>query len=157
LSQVGRYIFTILAGAFASSVISIVLDNKSPVMSMVRMICGLLLTITALSPLLDIQIPDLTKYYSHISTDSKFITETGIDIARSEQMAIISEQTSAYILEKAKMLNLDLTAQVVCSDDAIPIPESVYITGAAAPFAKTQLSAYIAAHLGIPEERQIWN
>lgn len=157
MSQIGRYIFTILAGAFALSIISIVMDDKSAVTSMVRMICGLFLTITAISPLLNIQIPDLTKYYSDISTDSKFITDAGIEIARTEQMAIISEQTSAYILEKAKMLNLDLTAQVVCSDEAVPIPERVYLTGAAGPFAKTQLSAFIVEHLGIPEEQQIWN
>ena len=67
------------------------------------------------------------------------------------------EQASAYVLEKAKALNLDITAQLEFGNEDIPIPKQIYLNGNVSPYAKKELTHFIAEQLGIPEENQVWN
>ena len=54
-------------------------------------------------------------------------------------------------------MNLDVEVELVLRSDEIPVPEQIYIQGAASPFARNQLSTFISDNIGIPEERQIWS
>lgn len=68
----------------------------------------------------------------------------------------ISQGTEAYILEKAKGMNVELAVEVELSDDEIPVPVAVSLTGQVAPYVKTVLSDTISQDLNIPKEKQIW-
>ena len=81
----------------------------------------------------------------------------GITASYNQQKAIITEKATAYVLEKANSLNLDLSAEIKFSNDGIPIPEKIYLFGAAGPFAKEQMTIFIAENLGISEACQIWS
>ena len=71
--------------------------------------------------------------------------------------ALITEQTEAYILDKAQELDLSLTAEVTAKiTDMYPVPFSVKLTGSPTEKQKQALTEIIAAELKIPEERQEW-
>ena len=84
---------------------------------------------------------------------------TGVEVKNRELvLRIISEKTSAYILDKAESLGLSLSASVQAEDDGSgPRPVSVFLTGSAEESAKKRLTEYIEDTFGIPKERQFWN
>ena len=156
MGSIGQYLLSILTAALISAVVFAVVSEKSPLRSSLKITCAIFLGITALSPLTDIKI-DLSEYFSSLSTDNQWITDWGTAATLSEQKTIINESISAYILEKANSLNLDVTTLVEFKDDKIPIPYKIYIDGDASPYAKKELAQYITENIGISEEHQIWN
>ena len=73
-----------------------------------------------------------------------------------ETREIITDKTCAYILDKAETLRAQLTVQVILSDEELPVPERIYLTGQASPYARSMLQRLIEEELGVPKERQIW-
>ena len=70
---------------------------------------------------------------------------------------LISEQTKAYILDKAGKQSLIVDAEVETRvEDYYPVPWSVRIRGSPTTEQRAELSRIIAEDLGIPEERQTW-
>ena len=59
-------------------------------------------------------------------------------------------------MEKSSGLNLDLVVEVELSDDEIPVPVAVSLTGNVSPYNKLILSNTISNDLNIPKEKQIW-
>ena len=68
----------------------------------------------------------------------------------------IKERTQSYILDKAQSLNAVLDVEVTLSDDEIPVPVKVCITGKVSPYARGRLENLIIEDLGIEKENQIW-
>ena len=69
---------------------------------------------------------------------------------------IIKTETEAYILDKAAQFDLQLDVQVALTDDVMPVPESVQLTGSVSPYVKSRLQILISNDLGIPKEQQLW-
>ena len=68
----------------------------------------------------------------------------------------VQEHTEAYIVDKATALHASLSAQVTVSDDEIPIPVAVRLTGAVSPNVRRQMEDFIQEELGITRENQKW-
>ena len=157
MSQIAKYLFSVIASTFVVSIISIIPGSKTSLSAIIKIICGLFLVLTVVSPLSNIQLKVPTELLSSVSVDCDAIIEDATTIAYDAKAAIIIDQVSAYVLEKAKALNLDVEVELVLGSDEIPVPEQIYIQGAVSPFARNQLSTFISDNIGIPEERQIWS
>ena len=81
---------------------------------------------------------------------------SGENAAREAMAERISQQTKAYILDKAQALEASLTVEVILDDAGIPTPCGVRISGKVSPYAKGVLSDYMEKELGIPREEQRW-
>jgi hypothetical protein len=68
----------------------------------------------------------------------------------------IIQQTQAYILDKARSLDAELTVEVFLGDGTIPVPIGVRLEGNISPYARKLLSQMLQDDLGIPAEEQIW-
>jgi cell division protease FtsH len=88
---------------------------------------------------------------------TRFSDVAGIDEEKKELEEIIKTKTQAYVLDKADSLGLDLEVEITVDNSELPVPVSVVLTGAAAPYAKARLSNIIANDLAVPKEAQIWN
>lgn len=122
-----------------------------------RLGAGLLVLVTAFGPIASMDTVSATRdlvrrgYGDPLSS-----VEFGKNV--NELMtALITEQTEAYILDKAQELDLSLTAEVTAKiTDMYPVPFSVKLTGSPTEKQKQALTEIIAAELKIPEERQEW-
>ncbi len=123
---------------------------------LLKLLCGLFLTFTVLRPVVRFtvpEIPDLEK----ISAEAEKASLEGKRIMEDTLTSIITAQSEAYILDKAKTMEVFLTAEVATSsEDGIPVPESVVLEGDVSMEAKQKLSQIIADELGIPKENQVW-
>lgn len=152
-----KYIISIVSAAIICGIISGLIGKKGTYPAIVRLLCGLFIVITAISPLKSISLNALPDYFSDIQSDAKAVTNQAISETKEDFFRRIKEQTETYILDKASELGLSIDATVQYSTKGEIKPEQVIITGDASPYKKMELKRFIATQLNIPEEAQIWN
>ena len=119
---------------------------------------GMLILLTAVSPVAGLQPAQLAKSVSRIQLEMEAL-ETGAATGNRELMAgIIKQRCKAYILDKAAELGMSIEADVELDETSdYPYPVKAVLTGTCSAQQKEQLSAAISENLGIPGEQQEWN
>lgn len=77
-------------------------------------------------------------------------------MASEELRTIIKSRVEAYILDKAESYGAKLKVEVMLSEDQVPVPMSVRITGSISPYGKKMVTQLIREDLGIASEEQVW-
>lgn len=117
-----------------------------------KLICGIFMALALLHPLGSLDLPELTldPYVEEAETAVK----AGQAQARAARNEIITGSLEAYILTKAKELDLAVEAEVTLTADGLPA--SVILSGSASPSEREALTSSIAAALGIGKEDIEW-
>lgn len=150
-----QYILSAAAGALICGIIT-AFCQKGAYKKHITILCGLFMTFTLLRPLIGIKIPELPDINDYIR-QAESAVEEGKRISLSAQKTIISQECETYILDKAKELQVNLTADVTVEErGGEPIPVFAEMTGSVLPEVQHKLSAVIAVDLGIPKENQLW-
>lgn len=141
-------VLTAFAGGLARQI-----APKGREQALVRFVCGLLLAVSILRPLLHLDWTDFEIEWETGQTEiqsEKYRTDT-----QNALSAVIEEKTAAYIWDKAARLGLECSVSVSAAigETGVPLPDTVTIkTGSYSAV----LAAYIAEEVGIPHEKQIW-
>ena len=154
--DITSYILRIIAAAILCGILRVFLNEKNTVGKIGRLLCGLFMMITLLSPITQLSFKDITWYFEGLTEQAEEYANNGKLSAENSICGIIKEQTAAYILDKADGMGLEIAVEVELNEDHNPIPCGVTISGDASPYAKEIIRSYIEANLGIPKERQIW-
>ena len=154
--MIKEYILSVTAAALICSVIHSLLPGKSSMRTVIKLISGLYLSITVISPLLQLDISDYSDFGIMISNEADAITAEGEKITANATGEIIKTKTQAYILDKAAALGADLQVKTELAETKPYAPTRVVISGAASPYVRRQLTEWISQTLGIPEEAQEW-
>lgn len=155
MEAIREYLIGITAAAVICG-IAVKLTGKGLPGSAVRLMAGVFMALTVVSPLVSIKLEGLTDFALDIQSDADAIVSQGESFSKEAVREIISEQAGAYILDKAESLGLHLTVEVAVSEDEYPVPCGVTLRGDISPYAKSVLSDYIEGNLGIPAEEQQW-
>lgn len=150
------YVVRIIATALLCAVIVRFARGSGTVKKMVKLLCGIVLASGVILPMRQWNVYDFGNVVSEFRQDAEHAVAIGEEESFQTWAACIQEGVETYILKKADALNLKLDVEVVLSDDEIPVPVSVMLTGNAAPYAKTVLGDAISQDLNIPKEKQIW-
>lgn len=156
MEDVRQYLLSVIAAAIISSLVITIVGKKGTHAAVVKLMIGLLLTITVVSPWTKLQIGDLSSYLQEIKLDGDTVTSEALAIIAEEKASIIKEEIEAYILDKAASMELDVTVDVELTGGDPPTPYAVTITGTASPYAKQRLQYIISDELGVPKEQQLW-
>lgn len=156
MSELSQYILSIAVAAVISAIIGKMLPANGAAAKIGKTLCGFFLLFTVLHPVADFQLAQWEDIRSSIEYDAAQAAEAGKSMAQNEWKSIISERVSAYILDKAEKFDASLTVTVQLSEDQIPMPVQVQISGNISPYGKQQLQTIIEENLGIPKEAQIW-
>lgn len=119
-----------------------------------KLICGLFLAYTVLSPISRVDFSNLPDFSLGYMGDAEDAAAMGENLARDSMADIIKEETEAYILDKAADLHANLHVEVTVGEDNLPT--AVTLSGEASPYARRQIQAIIANDLGIAKENQKW-
>lgn len=156
MDGIRQYLLSIVTAGIISAVLVKIAGEKGLLSSSIKLLAGLFMSITVISPIVKLQITEFSNYLDGIEFDVQEIVEDGVLTANTEKSAIIIQETETYILDKAASLSASIEAQVTLSDSDVPYPYSVTLSGDISPFGRQQLQNIIADDLGIPEERQLW-
>lgn len=149
------YIISIVVAGIICSIADLFLDKKTATGKIAKMLSGVLMCITVISPLANISFKHITNYFDSLSVHADTYVEEGKNSAQSGIDEIIKSQTEAYILDKAKSMGLDVAVEVELDDDN-SVPCGVTIAGEVSPYAKGLMASYIEESIGITRENQRW-
>lgn len=151
-----NYILSIIAAAFVCALAITVTNPKTAVGQIVKLLAGILMTVTIVAPLTDISFQNVTEYFSGLSAEADSFVDEGTNLYKDNVAGIIKSQTEAYILDKAERMGLEIAVEVELDVSNNSIPRAVTVFGALSPYAKETLGDYIADTLGISKENQEW-
>ena len=153
MQQLGQYVVSLTSVALISGILLSVL-KEGPIHSLIRLLSGILLIITAVAPLKDVTLPDMTEFASGYILEGRNAAAQGSRIAEEERTIRIKEALEEYICDKASAQGAMIQASV--SLDETGAPEAVQIIGDADQNIRKSLQSLITKELGIREENQEW-
>lgn len=154
MEGIRQYVLTVICAVFLCGIALCFVPDAEK--KLVQFVSGLIVTITALTPVLKSGDFSLDLYLGQISADSRWAVSTGQIAATETTSAFIKEKTESYILNKAAELGAQIDVDVSLTDDNLPVPDEITVCGVLSPYAKKQLSDQIRNDLGIEEDNQIW-
>ena len=156
MEDIGNYVLSLVSGALVCSILMGILPSGH-FAAMGKFLCGVFLTISFLQPLTEL---DMTRIFSGWlqleSQNAEAIAALGQSYSQNLLASRIKQDAEEYILDKAASLGASLSAEILLSDDELPIPVKVNIYGNISSSAKEELGRYITRDLGISKENQLW-
>ncbi len=156
MQVLGQYLLSVTGAAVAGGIFRRLLPEKGTAGLIGKLLTGVFLALTVISPWTDIQLGQLEGLTLDISSQAAQAVADGEDRTNAALASVIKQECQAYILDKAQDLGLTLSVEVELSRDQIPVPVSVRLQGAAGPYAKSRLAQVLEEDLGIEKERQLW-
>ena len=155
MPQVREYVLGIIAAAMICGIL-LCFAEKSKEGPLLKLVCALVLTFSLVEPFLNLRSGDWEALGIDFQAEAQEAAEEGRVQGENTVRKLIKQETEAYIMDKARELDLDIQAEVTLSDQAMPAPETVTIRGTLPPYGKAKLSQILVRELGIPKENQEW-
>lgn len=149
-----QYLIAVCSAAILCAIIKQIVGKEKMGGGTVHLLCGIFVSLCIISPWKDFSLKGLEIYNPLQTQQADAYVESGIQMTQVQINAIITEQTEAYILEKANQMRVQVEVRVELSDEGIPY--RAVVAGALSQEEKEELSAFILEELGIQREMQIW-
>ena len=156
MEWVRSYLLSMTAAAVITAILLQITGSKSATGKIIKIITGIFMSVTLLSPLIRFRLQDIDKYIRDFQLSSEYAVQQGTEMAWEELSGIIKSQTESYILDEASKMGMEMRVEVKLSDSNPPQPCFVTLEGAASPYQKKHLSQHINDYLGISQENQQW-
>lgn len=156
LTQLRNYILSVVCMALICAVIQLFFEKSAEQKPVIQFILGLVMTLTVLKPIYGMDLSSWEQYLNELSYMQTDAVYAGEESSRKAISQRITEQTRTYILDKAASMGAQIELSVELSDDTLPVPLAITVSGSVSPYAKHQLKRIIATDIGIPEDKQLW-
>lgn len=150
-----QYVLSVIVAALLCGIIP-GFFQKSTSQELIRLVCGIVLTITVIAPILgyDFSIPeDLSLAFSEKSESA---VSEGEEMSNSAMADIIKAELEAYVLDKAAEMNAEISIEIRLSEETPPVPVSAVIHGTLSPSVRQKLQKVLTSQLEIAKENQQW-
>lgn len=154
--DVKGYVLTVTAAALMCGIVTKLTGKEGAQHQLIQMAAGLVLLFAVIQPFAKLQWKNPADLLQDLQLDASDAVQEGVQQTNQALAQSIKEQTRAYILDKAAALGADAQVEVLMSEDTLPAPVGVIITGDVSPYVKVQLSNMMEKDLGISGENQIW-
>ena len=156
MQAIGQYLLTITSAAIICAILRRLLDKKNAPDVMGKLLIGLFMTYTVLSPLMGLSFGSMDGMIDSYQKEAQEAVNVGEKEMAQALHQSIKTEVEAYVLEKAQDLGAQVRVTATLTDELYPVPKSITIRGAIDPLAKNRLKQIIADDLGVGEENQIW-
>ncbi len=156
MGAAASYILSVTGAAILIGILSSFLNPKSAAGGFFKILGGIVLLIVMIQPVVGFRFDSLTDYAEQTFLEGKAAAQDGKNQTRDTMADIISGKCEAYILDKAGLYQADIQAEVILSEEEVPVPEQAVIRGSFSSEAKSKLEEIIETQLGIPKEQQTW-
>ena len=156
MANLRQYIIAVTAAAMICGIVKSFSDKKNPASTILNLIAEIFMTITVLSPVVQLDLNTLPVLTENFATQAKAAAAAGEEVAVDEIITIITEETQAYILDKAATFGAKIQVEVRIAKDGSYRPDAVTLQGSVSPYAKSRLQQIIEDDLQIAKEDQQW-
>lgn len=154
MDLLAEYILSVVCTAVLCGIIMLLFDKNTAVTGVLKLVLGIVMTVTILTPVLKEDIFSYDLYFNTLGEDSAEAALEGSRIANTMREELIIGEIQEYILNKAETLGAQLAVKVSLQEDNFP--ESICMSGSVSPYAKKQLEHFICTQLGIRKECLSW-
>ncbi len=151
-----HYVIAIVSAAIICAVGRSLINEKSTAGQLVRLLTGILMSVTLVAPIVNISFENIVSYMDGLAIEADSYITKGTSVAQESIDGIIISQTEAYILDKADRMGVRISVEVELDEDNDSVPCGVTVKGMVSPYAKEVISKYIEDTLGITRENQKW-
>lgn len=155
MEAVRQYILSVVCMVMICGVAQ-VLFSVGSAGTILKIICGLLVTITVLRPVIKDRMFAWDENFSLMSENGEMAVSEGQLAAEKSLAQLITDKTRTYILNKASQMGADIAVEVVLNSEYPFEPVHVTIKGTVSPYVRKQLAQCISNELSIAEDDQIW-
>lgn len=156
MEDLKQYLVSVIIAAIASSLIVRFFCGKGTHTRLIKLLVGLFLSITVISPLTTISFDNMISYFNEFEINAQKAVSEGTFQANQATEAIIKEKVTTYILDKASDLDLEVTVSVTLTQADPKTPCFVTVEGTVPAYKKQQLQQIIENDLGVSKENQRW-
>ena len=156
MEGVREYLLSVTAGAILCGILGNLAGEKGSFSGMYKLIGGIFLCFLVVSPLTRVTLRDFADSAEELIDQGGWAAQEGEDIYDQTLRQIITDETRAYIMDKARSYGAEIQVEVTLSQSDPPTPESCIITGSLSPYVRQQLKKILITDLGIPEENHTW-
>ena len=156
MDRIREYLIGVIAAALLCGIVCALTDPKGSVGHALKLVSGLLMLLAVVHPWLDISLDSLYRWPDSIVADGTDWMLSGQTMAEDAYRESIKQQTQAYILDEARTLGCELSVEVRLSEEDIPTPKQVLLSGNVSPYAKEALTNLLTQQLGIEREDLLW-
>ena len=156
IAAMREYVIHVTATALICAVVFRLFQGSGSGKMIVKLLCGIVLAFSILQPVKQVHFSVIDEFTRDFGQEADRAVNEGKNTSATAWSESITEGTEAYILEKTKAMNVDLTVEVELSEDELPMPAGVTLTGKVSPYVKSVLSDMIEQDLNIPKESQTW-
>lgn len=153
MESLRQYILAVVSVALISSILMSLVQNGFA-KELIRLICGLFLTLIVIQPIINFDFGVFAEYSASFAKDAEAVAAVGDSMAKEAMGDIIKSESEAYILDKAASMNADITVDITVSD--AQLPERATLSGNLSPYARERLETILESDLGITKENQVW-
>ena len=154
MGKLGEYIVCVCCAALLCGIVNAMMP-KGTTREILKLVGGLFLAFTVISPIRDLEFPDLSQMTTTLQEEVSQAVARGEEMARQAAAASIKKELEAYILDKALSLRLEVRVQLKLREDTLH-PESVILIGNPSPDSRNQLTRWICEELGLTKEAVTW-
>ena len=148
-----EYLVSVVSASMLSGIL-IRLTRNSASGEIVRMLCGILITIVLIQPITGKKALLWESALPEFSAQAEDVIAEGTAAADNMRKEFIKQRVQTYILSRAGAMDADIQASVTLGENFVPC--HVRITGRISPINRSKLTQLIASELGIPREQQEW-
>ena len=149
-----EYVLSVVAAAILCAVLNTVGGKSKSGETVFKLVTSLFLTFVIIRPIAKIELRELDGLISDWKLEAAAASAIGEGYYEEALAEVIQQECEAYILDKARALDVELEITVTLDGDRLP--EEAVVQGRLSPFAKAQLQKVLTEDLGIAKERQIW-
>ena len=149
-----------IAGAALISAMAMALTPSGKVKNILKLVCGVLLIIAMISPLLNRDLPGISMDIARYRAIAEEISGEAEAANRNLNRTFIEQRCATYILDKAQSMDISLhrvNVTVKWGDEGFWYPHEVSIKADISEYERAKLRNSIETELGIPGERQYWS
>lgn len=147
------YVWSLICAALIAGILQSLL-KEGGCARVLKLLCGVFFMVTALKPMLKLEIPDLTQWASSWEEEGEAAVRAGEDSFSQAYSDGIRQRLEAYILDKAAQLGLSVQVRLTLSPEGLP--EAAVLSGIGQEREKEQLMTILTNDLGIPKEKLQW-
>ena len=148
-----EYVVGVVSAALLCGIVTRLTRNNASG-EMIRMLCGVFMTIVVIQPIAGKQSHLWESALPDAAQQAEIVSKEGAEAAEDFRREFIKERTEAYILSRAESMGAVIQAEVTLDENCVPF--SVRIDGSISPAYRSRLTQIIASELGIPKEQQEW-
>ena len=122
MEPIREYLLSLSVAAMACAIVRRLLDRKGTPAAIGKLLTGLFMTVTVISPLMNFSISPLQNLTEDFRQQAQMAVKEGEETANSALRKGITERTQAYILDKAKAMGANIQVRITLSDESYPVP-----------------------------------